>query len=171
MNELQKGLPNPLPKGDDEDRWVDVNNHELMVFLGMRQPLYEGRNPSVWEKTDAEKKLLVKLKSRCSTILPKGWPHSEPRSRFFSTLIVRIRPSNKFKFKDKHGNEQKKTYFSHKNVCESDIPNILGKYYVWKDKARQTLVISYEWNGKTYSYNELPNTRWKQNLSSFVLSL
>ena len=161
MNNLQNVLPNPLPKGDDEDRWVDVHNHALMVYLGIRQPLYEGRDPKVWTKTKEEKRLLKQLKGRCTTILPSGWPGETPRSRFFSKLIVRIRPSNKFKFKDKHGNEQKKTYFSHKNVCETDIPNILAKYYVWKDKARQTLVISYTWNGKTYSANELPNIRWK----------
>ena len=169
MNNLQNRLPNPLPKGDDEDRWVDVHNHELMVFLGCRPDFYEGRDPKVWEKTDAERKLLQQMKARCTTILPTGWPWTSPRSRFSAKLIVRIRPSNKFKFKDKHGNEQKKTYFSHKNVCETDIPNILEKYYVWKDKARQTLVISYEWNGKTYAPNELPNIRWKQNLSSSVL--
>lgn len=161
MNNLQNVLPNPLPEGGDEERWVDVHNHALMVYLGMRQPLYEGRDPKVWTKTKEEKKLLKQLKARCTTILPKGWPGEAPRSRFFSKLIVRVRPSNKFKFKDKHGNEQKKTYFAHKNVCESDIPNILAKYYVWKDKARQTLVISYEWNGKTYAANELPNIRWK----------
>ena len=161
MNDLKNVLPNPLPKGDDEDRWVDVHNHELMVFLGMHNPYYGGRDPKVWSKTTAERKLLKQLKARCTTILPNGWPHTEPRSKFSGNLIVRIRPSNKFKFKDKHGNEQKKTYFSHQNVCETDIPNILAKYYVWKDKARQTLVISYIWNGKTYSYNELPNIRWK----------
>lgn len=161
MNNLQKGLPNPLPKGDDEERWVDVHNHELMVFLGMQQPSYEGRDPSVWSKTPAERKQLAQLKSRCTTILPNGWPADEPRLHFYSNLIVRIRPSNKFKFRDKHGNEQKKTYFSHKNVCLSDIQNVLSKYYVWKDKARQSLVISYVWNGKTYSPNELPNIRWK----------
>ena len=141
MNNLQNELPNPLPKGDDEDRWVDVHNHELMVFLGCRQPFYKGRTSSVWEKTDAEKKLLKQLKGRCTTILPKGWPGEAPRSRFSFDLIVRVRPSNKFKFTDKHGNVQKKTYFSHKHVCESDIPFILAKFFVWKDKARQSLVI------------------------------
>ena len=161
MNNLQEGLPNPLPKGDDDERWVDVHNHELMVLLGFRQPLYKGRNSTVWEKTPAERKLLKQMKARCTTILPNGWPWTEPRSQFFSNLIIRIRPSNKFKFQDKHGNEQKKTYFSHKNVCETDIPNILAKYYVWKDKSRQSLVISYTWNGKTYTNNELPNIRWK----------
>ena len=161
MNNLQNVLPNPLPKGDDTDRWVDVHNHELMVFLGCRPDFYEGRDPKVWEKTDAEKKFLKQMKGRCTTILPNGWPWTPARSRFSDNLVIRIRPSNKFKFKDKHGNEQKKTYFSHKNVCETDIPNILAKYYVWKDKARQTLVISYTWNGKTYSANELPNIRWK----------
>ena len=171
MNNLQNVLPNPLPKGDDEERWVDVHNHELMVFLGCRPPFYEGRDPKVWEKTEAEKKLLKQMKARCTTILPNGWPYTEPRSQFSFDLIVRIRPSNKFKFTDKHGNVQKKTYFSHKNICLNDIPNILGKYYVWKDKARQSLVISYTWNGKTYAPNELPNVRWKQNLSSFCFSL
>lgn len=161
MNNLQNELPNPLPKGDDEDRWVDVHNHELMVFLGCRQPFYKGRTSSVWEKTDAEKKLLKQLKGRCTTILPKGWPGEASRSKFSFDLIVRVRPSNKFKFTDKHGNVQKKTYFSHKHVCESDIPFILAKYYVWKDKARQSLVISYTWNGKTYSPDELPNIRRK----------
>ena len=157
MNDLQ----NVLPKGDDEDRWVDVHNHELMVFLGCRQPLADERDPKVWSKTAAERKLLKQLKGRCTTILPNGWPGEPSRSRFSFDLIVRVRPSNKFKFVDKHGNAQKKTYFSHKNVCETDIPNILAKYYVWKDKARQSLVISYTWNGKTYSPNELPNIRRK----------
>jgi hypothetical protein len=154
----------PAPKvvrADDEDRWIDIHDHDLMVSLGMQQPFYEGRDPSVWSKTPDEKEKLRVLKDRCTTILPRPWPHVEPRVPFYGKLIVRIRPSNKFKFLDKHKNEQKKTYFSHKNVCISDIPNILAQYYVWKDKARQTLVISYIWNGKTYSYNELPNSRWK----------
>lgn len=149
------------PKVDDEDRWIDVHDHALMVFLGMQQPYYEGRDPSVWTKTPEEKARLKVMKSRCTTILPRQWPWTEPRSPFSAKLIVRIRPSNKFKFVDEHGNEQKKTYFAHKNVCLSDIPNILAQYYVWKDKARQTLVISYTWNGKTYSADELPNIRWK----------
>jgi hypothetical protein len=162
MNNLQKGLPNPLPKGDDEDRWVDVHNHELMVYLGIHKPYYVGRDPKVWTKTDAERKQLAQLKARCTTILPSGWPGDKPRSKFSFDLIVRVRPSNKYKFVDKHGNTQKKTYFSHKNVCLTDIPNILAKYYVWKkDEGRQSLVISYTWNGKTYSPNELPNVRWK----------
>lgn len=161
MNDLRNELPNPLPKGDDEERWIDVHDHDLMVALGMQQPYYEGRDPKVWEKTEKERELLKQMKARCTTILPRQWPYIEARSPFSAKLIVRIRPSNKFKFKDRHGIEQKKTYFSHKNVCESDISNILAKYYVWKDKARQSLVISYEWNGKTYSPNELPNIRWK----------
>ena len=161
MNNLQNELPNPLPEGDDVERWVDVHNHSLMVYLGCRQPIYVGRDPKLWKKTSKEKELLKQMKSRCTTILPRQWPYTEKRSIFSAKLIVRIRPSNKFKFKDKNGNNQKKTYFSHPNICESDIPNILAKYYVWKEKARQSLVISYEWNGKKYSPNELPNTRWK----------
>lgn len=161
INNSSKPALKQLPKADDEDRWIDIHNHDLMVFLGLQQPYYEGRDPSVWSKTPEEKEKLRILKSRCATILPRQWPFTAPRSPFLANLIVRVRPSNKFKTIDKHGNEHKKTYFSHKNVCLSDIPNILAKYYVWKDKARQTLVISYTWNGKTYSYNELPNVRWK----------
>lgn len=156
MNNSKKTLPIV-----EEVEWIDVHDHDLMVSLGMRQPLYEGRDPKVWEKTKKEKEMLKAMKARCTTILPRQWPYAPSRSPFFSKLIVRIRPSNKFKFTDKHGNEQKKTYFSHKNVCESDIPYILAKYYVFKDKAHQSLVISYTWNGKTYSFGELPNTRWK----------
>jgi hypothetical protein len=157
-----KGIPSlqELAKLAEEE-WIDVHNHALMVYLGMQPPHYKGRDTKVWTKTEKEKELLKQMKARCNTILPRQWPYAEPRSTFFSKLIVRIRPSNKFKFKDKHGNEQKKTYFSHKNVCESDIPAILAKYYVWKDKARQSLVISYEWNGKAYAPNELPNIRRK----------
>ena len=158
MNNLQND--HLLAEKAKED-WVDVHDRELMIFLGIHPPYYEGRDPSVWEKTKREKDLLRQMKAKCTTILPRQWPYIEARSPFFSKLIVRIRPSNKFKFKDKHGNEQKKTYFSHINVCESDIPDILAKYYVWKDKARQSLVISYEWNGKTYTSNELPNIRRK----------
>jgi len=158
MNNLQN---DSLLAEKAKEEWVDVHDRELMIYLGIQPPYYEGRDPSVWEKTKKEKELLKTLKSRCTNILPRQWPYTEPRSSFFSKLIVRIRPSNKFKFIDKRGNEQKKTYFAHKNVCESDIPNILAKYYVWKDKARQTLVISYEWNGKTYFPNELPNIRRK----------
>lgn len=161
INNSNQPASRPVVKADDEDRWIDVHDHDLMVSLGMQQPYYEGRDPSVWEKTPEEKAKLAFLKSRCTTILPRQWPSTEKRSPFSAKLIVRVRPSNKFKTIDKHGNEHKKTYFSHKNVCLSDIPSILAKYYVWKNKARQTLVISYTWNGKTYSYNELPNIRWK----------
>lgn len=148
-------------RADNEDPWIDVHDHDLMVSLGIQLPYYEGRDPSVWSKTKAEKEQLASMKARCSTVLPRQWPYEPRRSPIFANLIVRIRPSNKFKFIDKHGNEQKKTYFSHKNVCLSDISSILDKYYVWKDKMRKTLVISYTWNGKTYSPNELPVVRWK----------
>lgn len=161
INNSNSPALSPVVKADDVDRWIDIHDHDLMVSLGMQQPYYEGRDPSVWEKSLEEKAKLAVMKSRCSTILPSSWPYIPKRSPFSGKLIVRIRPSNKFKFVDKHGNEQKKTYFSHKNVCLSDIPNVLAQYYVWKDKARQTLVISYTWNGKTYSANELPDIRWK----------
>lgn len=159
MNNLKNELP--LQAIEDEDVWVDVHDHQLMVSLGIHLPDYKGRDPKVWEKTSKEKELLKQMKGRCHTLLPRAWPFAPNRYPFYSKLIVRIRPSNKFKFKDIHGNEQKKTYFSHKNVCVTDIPNILAKYYVWKDKARQSLVISYYWNGKTYSPRELPNVKWK----------
>lgn len=158
MIEKTKGLPIPQ---EEEDIWVDVHDHDLMVELGIHKPYYVGRDSRVWTKTEKEKQQLKEMKARCTTILPNGWPSTPTRSRFFSTLIVRIRPSNKYKFIDKKGNTQKKTYFSHKNINESDIPNVLAQYYVWKDKARQSLVISYSWNGKTYSANELPNIRRK----------
>lgn len=143
-------------RADDEDRWIDVHNHDLMVGLGMRQPLYRGRSLSVWEKTPEERKQLEQLKARCTTILPRQWPYTKTRKPFYAKLIVKVRPTNKYKFVDKHGNTQKKTTFSHKSVCVSDITSILSKYYVWKDKARQSIVISYNWNGKEYAPNELP---------------
>lgn len=160
MNNLKNELP--LQVNEEEDVWVDVHDHELMVSLGIHLPYYKGRDSKVWEKTSKEKELLKQMKARCNNTMPKSWGLFNPnRYPFYSKLIVRIRPSNKFKFKDKHGNEQKKTYFSHKNVCVSDIPNILSKYYVWKDKSRQSLVISYYWNGKTYRPEELPYIGWK----------
>ena len=150
------------PKADDEDRWIDVHDHDLMVYLGMQQPYYEGRDPSIWTKTPKEKALLKQMKARCTTILPSRWPAPDKVIPIASKLIIRVRPSNKYRFIDKKHNIQKKTYFSKDNVLLTDIPRILAQYYVWKkDLGRQSLVISYIWNGKKYNYGELPKFSWK----------
>lgn len=150
-------------KTTDEDRWIDIHDDALMIGLGLRPDFYQGRSESVWSKTPEERKQLVQLKARCTTILPQGWPESEKRYPLYADLIVRIRPSNKFQIYDKKsGHNQKKTTFSHKRINVVDIPKILEKYYVWKkDIGRQSLVIFYIWNGKKYSPGEIPNVRWK----------
>ena len=42
--------PTKAPQ-NDEDFWVDVRDDAQMVELGIRPPLLEPRDPSVWTKT------------------------------------------------------------------------------------------------------------------------
>ena len=54
-----------------DENWVDVHDDELMVSLGIRYPKAKPRDPSVWNKTDEEKILLRKLRTKYDPV--KGY--------------------------------------------------------------------------------------------------
>ena len=62
INNSNSPAPRLVVKADDVDRWIDIHDHDLMVSLGMQQPYYEGRDPSVWEKSLEEKAKLAEDK-------------------------------------------------------------------------------------------------------------
>lgn len=125
---------------------VDVHNDAQMVKLGIRCPMYEGRDSSVWSKTLSEKKSLEKAKSRASKEkLRTGVP---PRRAIpvKSKLIVYLKKNNKF---------QNTTY---SKICyQHEIPDILS-FFSGESKSKKIVnfVTKYTWNGREYNSKDLP---------------
>ena len=134
---------------------VDVHNDAEMVALGLRNPIYPGRDQSVWSKTDKEKDFLKKMKHSCTSDLDRGWGAPIKSIPIPGKLIVRIKPSDNFTVVAKDGRVMKKTTYSHKCI-QSDIPRILSKYAESDGKVSYSIVINYSWNGKTYNPKEIP---------------
>lgn len=122
-----------------ESTWVDVHDDKLMISLGMRQPIYEGRDPSVWSHTSNEKKLLKKLRNKSYNLSKGGFSSKHIPIRL--KLIVYLKKNKIFK----------NTTYSI-IVNQHEIPRILNFY----SDGSKTLVSKYNWAGKEYSPNELP---------------
>ena len=132
-----------------------VHNDAEMVALGLRNPIYPGRDQSVWSKTDKEKAFLKKMKHSCTSDLDRGWGAPIKSIPIPGKLIVRIKPSDNFTVVAKDGRMMKKTTYSQKCI-QSDIPRILSKYAESDGKVSYSKVINYSWNGKTYNPKEIP---------------
>lgn len=114
--------------------WIDIHNDDLLVKLGIRQPVAEPRNPSVWTKTKSEKKALSKVRRKqhmFGGVAPfKVIPVQDK-------LIIYLKKNKVFP----------NTVYS--TICyQHQIPNVLKMY--------GTLVVKYYFNGKTYKPEELP---------------
>lgn len=131
-----------------EDRWIDVHDDDVMRAHGLWRPYNQSpRDPSVWTKTPAERRILKKLRHT-----HKGEDmhfHSAPRKsiRVRAKLIIQLYKNNKF---------DKTTYST--ECWQHEIPDILSMYYVVDKPSGYAInvVRKYVWNGKTYGPKDLP---------------
>ncbi len=129
----------------DDDK-VNVYDDDLMIELGLRCPKFIPRDESLWTKTEKEKKILKKERCRHKG---KMHFHSIPYKSIpvEAKLIVYLKKNNIFP----------RTTYSTK-CLQSDINNILSKYYVQnsKDKREECLIVKYKYNDIEYRPDERP---------------
>lgn len=106
---------------------VNVNDDAMMVSLGIRKPFVQPRDPSVWTKTEKERKAWKKQRNFPTP--NSRWAAPTRSSRFTGRLIVHVKGMDK-------------TTYSH--ICpETDVQYLLGKY-----KSDNSSIIRAFWNGK-----------------------
>ena len=130
---------------DDRDSWINVHDDDLMVSLGIRPPHLQPRDPSLWQKSSAEKKLLKKLR-RKNVRLSTGCSPSKVIP-VKAKLIIYLKKNKTF---------PKSTYSS---LCwQHNIPRVLSRYALVNRKTgvATNLVSKYYYNGKTYKYGTFP---------------
>lgn len=110
-----------------EEKKVDITNDAEMVMLGIRPQLLTPRDPSVWTKTEKERKAWKK--HRRVPAPNTQWAPPAKSSRFTGRLIVQVQGMDK-------------TTYSH-NCPESDLSYILSKY-----KNERCSIVRAFWNGK-----------------------
>lgn len=141
---------------------VNVNDLEEMIALGYRNPL-EPRDPTVWTKTNSEKKVLKRLRRFYKNYeFATGWSFKKPSIPHHDKLIINIYKNPGFL--KKNGYDSSHLTFSYK-CGQSDIPFILNKFMVVvKDHGQvvgtKSLIRYYKWNGKVYKPDELPFYYW-----------
>ena len=129
----------------DKDPWINVHDDDLMVSLGIRAPHLKPRDPSVWQKTTAERKLLKKLRRK--NIRLSGWAAPSRSIPVQARLILYLKKNKVF---------SKSTYSS---LCwQHNIPQVISRYALRSKKtgAITNLVSKYCYNGKMYNPGEFP---------------
>lgn len=132
----------------EEDRWINVHDDDVMREMGFFRPFNQTpRDESVWTKTPYEKRLLKKLRHSCKS--GDTHFHASPRKviRFRCKLIITLYKNKRF---------GKTTYST--ECWQHEIPGILAKYQVTDRKTgySTSVVRKYSWNGKTYGPKDLP---------------
>lgn len=126
--------------------WIDVHNDTLMVELGIRPKSLSPKDPSVWTKTNQERKLLHSLKrSHKGKIHMGSVPEKVIPVR--AKLIIQLKKNSKF---------PNTTYSM---ICDMHKINDILNSFMQYDKQTKTminLVAKYKYNDKEYSPNELP---------------
>lgn len=132
----------------EEDRWINVHNDDVMREMGFLRPFPQApRYESVWRKTPNERRLLRNVKH-----VGKGEDmhfHSVPYKHIHvrAKLIIQLKKNKKY---------PNTTYST--ECWMSNIPDILAKYQVTNPKTKysESAVARYSFNGKIYAPNELP---------------
>lgn len=132
----------------EEDRWVDVHNDDVMREMGFMKPFNQApRDESVWRKTPNERRILrnVKHVGKNEDMHFHSTPHKHIPVR--AKLIIQLKKNRKY---------PNTTYST--ECWMSDIPDILSKYQVINPKTKyaESAVARYSFNGKTYAPNERP---------------
>ena len=145
-----------MKKNKEEKDPVDVNNDGQMVALGLRNPKAFERDPSVWSKTDEERKSLSYFKSMFDFNSSK-WAAPQYKVGTPDKLIVYLKGFKRVE-KAAFQKQQPRTTMSHTCV-RSEIKDILASY-----KKQGLQIVKYVWQGKTYGPDEVP-VRLRRNLT------
>lgn len=113
-----------------------INDDAWMVAEGLRSPMRQPRDPSVWSKTPTEREQVRKLR-HIKYRITRGSVGTRKHIPVYLKLIVQVRGLEK-------------TTFS-LECWQADIPSVLGRF-----RERGGEIIKYQWNGKTYAPNEVP---------------
>lgn len=116
-----------MKKDEKKVESVDVNNDAQMVALGIRPPHLKPRDPSVWSKTEKERKAWKK--QRHFPAPDTRWAPPTKPSKFIGQLIVHVRGLEK-------------TTYRH-DCPETDLSYLLSKY-----KNEFCTIVKVFWNGK-----------------------
>lgn len=136
--------------------FVNINDKDLMISIGIHPKNAEPRDPSVWTKTIKEKNDVKKMRLRHKKEHLLGSSGHENPIPFRSKLIVHIKADPLYAMRlNKDGSPDRSTIkTTHSIICgQSDIPFILAKFV---DNKGKNLVIKYQWNEKTYQPDTLP---------------
>lgn len=130
---------------NEEKKPVDVANDDQMVALKLRNPKVSQRDPSVWSKTEEEKKSLKYFRGLFN-FNTSNWAAPRYKIGTPSKLIVFLKG---FKRVEK-GEPRPKSTVTH--ICvNSEVEDILSSY-----KKQNLEIVKYVWQGKTYRANEVP---------------
>lgn len=135
-----------------EDRWIDIHDDAVMNAMGFPRKLADKRDPSVWEKTSAERKALKKAKRKFKNYqFSSSWGSRTTTIPCVDKLIIQV---NKFS-KDIKNSLPHKSTISY--VCaQHQIPNILANFtYTVGDKVVSN-VKKFRFNNVWYDYGTLP---------------
>ena len=131
---------------DERNSWVDVHDAALMVELGIHPRPATPRDPSVWTKSEQEKRILRTL--RC---INKGDMHFNiPPHRSIPVqdkLIIQLRKNKQF------------PYTTYSIICGMHQIGDILNFFQQQDHQNKTvinLVAKYTFNGKTYKPDERP---------------
>lgn len=133
---------------EEEDRWIDVHDDDVMREMGFLRPFNQTpRDESVWTKTPYERRILKKVRHSC-----KGEDmhfHLTPKKviRVRGKLVINLLKNKRFR---------KTTYST--ECWQHEIPEILAKYCVTNRKTgySTSIVRKYSWNGKAYNPSDVP---------------
>lgn len=129
-------------KAIQQDEGIDVHDDNLMIKLGIRPPHLQPRDESVWTKTPNEKRLVKNVRRKGKMHMGVSPVTHIPLK---AKLIIQLKSNKKFP----NSTISTECYMH-------EIGNILSKYYQWKNKTNECLVIKYVYNGKTYKPTERP---------------
>lgn len=113
---------------------VDVMDNEMMVREGLRQPNRVPRDPSVWTKTEKEKRLWKKY--RRFPAPNSCWAGPEKTGGLPGKLIIQVKGL------------EKSTYCH--NCLTTDVRYLLSKY-----KTERSSIVKSSWNGCTFDPERL----------------
>jgi hypothetical protein len=136
--------------------FVNINDKDFMISLGIHPKNAEPRDPSVWTKTAKEKNDVKKMRLRHKKERLTGSSGYNNPIPFYSKLIVHIKADPIYALKvNKDGTPDTSTIkTTHSITCgQSDIPFILSKFV---DSKGSNIVVKYQWNEKTYKPDTLP---------------
>lgn len=143
-----------------ETNFVNINDKDLMISLGIHPRNAEPRDPSVWIKTAKEKADVKRMRLRHKKDYLSKSPGINQPIPVYDKLIVHIKANPSYAmFKNADGTPDKRYIkTTHSFECgQSAIPFILNKFI---DNKGNNLVTKYQWNGKTYPYGVLPFWYW-----------